>query len=176
MHSEKETKFHLRVRAIIRDGEHILAVKAKGLEYCFLPGGHHEIGESLPSALLREIKEEMGLDGEIRRYLGVVENGWQGNDAYHQEINHVFEVAVPGIHAQTDPPSAEEKLEFYINPHDFSDIVGILLEANSLDFDQWEQVVNKGLELSYNQTILVPIVRAENDLDSNKNFRAFFIF
>ena len=120
MHSEKETKFHLRVRAIIRDGEHILAVKAKGLEYCFLPGGHHEIGESLPSALLREIKEEMGLDGEIRRYLGVVENGWQGNDAYHQEINHVFEVAVPGIHAQTDPPSAEEKLKFYwIKPEDF---------------------------------------------------------
>lgn len=118
--NNKEQKFHLRVRAIIRDGEYILAVKAKGLEYCFLPGGHHEIGESLSDALLREIKEEMGLEGEIRQYLGVVENGWQENDAYHQEINHVFEVVIHGIDAKANPASAEEKLEFFwIKPEDF---------------------------------------------------------
>ncbi len=120
MYSEKEKKFHLRVRAIIRDGEHILAVKAKGLKYCFLPGGHHEIGESLPNALLREIKEEMGREATILQYLGVVENGWQKNDAYHQEINHVFEVTVPGMDAKANPASAEEKLEFlWVKPEDF---------------------------------------------------------
>jgi len=112
MHSEKEKKFHVRVRAVVRDGDHILAVKTKGADYCFLPGGHHEFGESLQGALLREIKEEMGLEGEIRQYLGVVENGWANGDVYHAEINHVFEVAIPRIDVKTNPISAEEKLEF----------------------------------------------------------------
>ncbi len=117
---DSKTKFHVRVRAIVYDDGHILAVKMKGADYCFLPGGHHEMGETLADALVREIKEEMGREGEIRQYLGLVENGWQGDDAYHQEINHIFEVAIPGVHAQEAPPSAEEKLEFlWVKPGDF---------------------------------------------------------
>lgn len=129
MFSEKEKKFHVRVRAIIRDDGHILAVKAKGLEYCFLPGGHHEMGETLAGALVREIKEEMGLDAEIRSYLGVVENGWAQGDVYNSEVNHVFDVVIPGIGAGENPASAEEQLEFlWIKPeefesHDFRPIV-----------------------------------------------------
>lgn len=120
MHSEKEKKFHVRVRAIVRDGDHILAVKMKGADYCFLPGGHHEFGESLSDALLREIKEEMGLEGEIRQYLGVVENGWANGDVYHAEANHAFEVVIPGIRAEKDPASAEEQLEFlWVKLEDF---------------------------------------------------------
>lgn len=142
MRSKKEKKFHLRVRAIIRDDGHILAVRQKGLDYCFLPGGHHEFGESLSDALLREIKEEMGLDGEIRQYLGVVENGWHGTDAYHQEINHVFEVAILGIFAASIPPSAEEKLEFFwikqedFERHDFRPLVMRPLIRNWLAGDK----------------------------------------
>ena len=32
--------------------------------------------------------------------------------------------------------------------------VFLKIEAEQLDFDQWEQVVNKGLELAYDQTII----------------------
>lgn len=117
---DSKTKFHVRVRAIVHDNGHILAVKMKGADYCFLPGGHHEMGETLADALVREIKEEMGCNAEISHYLGVVENGWQGGDVYHQEINHAFAVSIPEISAKMNPQSAEEQLEFlWVKPEDF---------------------------------------------------------
>lgn len=118
--NNKEQKFHLRVRAIVHNDGHILAVKMKGGNYCFLPGGHHEFGESLPDALVREIKEEMGLDAEIRNYLGVVENGWPQGDVYNAEVNHIFDVVIPEINASVNPASAEEQLEFlWVKPEEF---------------------------------------------------------
>lgn len=45
-----------------------------GSEYYTIPGGHIEAGESDEEALLREIKEETGLNAEIERKLWVLEN------------------------------------------------------------------------------------------------------
>jgi hypothetical protein len=42
----------------------------------------------------------------------------------------------------------------HFSPRDFGDIIGTLLTTGQLDFDQWTQVANKGLEISYDQTIL----------------------
>jgi hypothetical protein len=44
-------------------------------------------------------------------------------------------------------------LTHHLSPRDFGDIIGKLLESEYLDLDQWEQVVNKGLEVAYDQTI-----------------------
>jgi len=57
-------------------------------------------------------------------------------------------------------------------PRDFGDIIGKLLEAEQLDFEQWEQIVNKGLEVSYGQTILALHDLAKNELDDGKRFNA----
>ena len=45
----------------IRDGK-LLAVRSKGKELFYLPGGKRELGESDEQALLREIKEELAVD------------------------------------------------------------------------------------------------------------------
>lgn len=112
----KKTKkeFHLLVRAVIHDdnNDSLLVAKMKGANYCFLPGGHYEAGETLTDALAREIKEEMGLFAEVKQYLGVIENGWQKDNGYHYEINHIFEVLIKNVNAKTDIFSQENHIEF----------------------------------------------------------------
>lgn len=56
--------------------------------------------------------------------------------------------------------------------HDFGDIIGTLLETEQLDFDQWQQVVNKGLELSNDQTVLALRAIAFNNSHDDKRFNA----
>ena len=46
---------------------------------------------------------------------------------------------------------------------------------DEIDFDQWAQVVNKGLELSYNQTISALHELAKNEIDDGKRFNAIHV-
>lgn len=117
---KEKKKFHLRVRAVIHDGDYLLVARVKGENYCFLPGGHHEVGESLAESLKREIKEEIGIESEVKNYLGLVENGWSENGIYNFEVNHMFEVDALGLNVKNNPRSLEDHLEFFwIKPDDF---------------------------------------------------------
>jgi len=59
------------------------------------------------------------------------------------------------------------------SPHDFGDVIGDLLQAENLDFEQWEQVVNKGLELAYDQTIFeLKLIASSDEFDEDKKFNA----
>lgn len=66
-------------------------------------------------------------------------------------------------------------LDSCFSSRDFGDIVGILLEAEQLDFEQWAQVVNKGLELAYDQTILALHEIAKNETNNDKRFNAIHV-
>ncbi len=66
----------------------------------------------------------------------------------------------------------ERFLQSQFSPRDFGDIVGTLLKAEQLDFDQWTQVVNKGLDFSYDQTISALHELVENEIDDGKRFNA----
>lgn len=73
------------------DGE-ILLCRAKGGKSAYLPGGHIEFGETARDALVREIREEMGLAATAGRFMGAVENTFLQNGKPHAEINLVFEL------------------------------------------------------------------------------------
>ena len=60
----------------VRDGK-ILLCRAKGGATTYLPGGHVEFGETGREALVREVKEELGVDAGTGEFLGVVENSFQ---------------------------------------------------------------------------------------------------
>lgn len=56
----------------IEQGEQILLVKqGYGRQYWSLPGGVMEPGESIDAAAVREVKEETGLDVELKRVVGL---------------------------------------------------------------------------------------------------------
>lgn len=63
-------------------------------------------------------------------------------------------------------------LDSRLSSRDFGDVIGKMLETDKLDYEQWEQVVNKGLELAYDQTIFALHEIAKNETDDGKRFNA----
>ena len=92
----------------VQDGK-ILLCKAKGGATTYLPGGHVEFGETGRQALVREVKEELGVDAETGAFLGVVENAFEQHGKPHAEINLVYELKLP---AATPALAREDWIEF----------------------------------------------------------------
>ena len=93
----------------IRDGK-VLLCKAKGGKSTYLPGGHIEFGETGAEALVREIKEELGIDSSCGEFLGVVENSFLQHGRPHAEINLVYSLT---LHSSLLPlTSQEDWIEF----------------------------------------------------------------
>ena len=75
---------------IIEDGR-VLALRLIGREgdYYMLPGGGHDIGETLEETLRRECREETGADVDPGPVLWIRD---------YREINHEFHHVRPGFH------------------------------------------------------------------------------
>jgi len=95
----------------IADGK-ILLCRAKGGKSTYLPGGHIEFGETGREALVREVKEELGVDSTAGSFLGVVENSFLQHGKPHSEINLVYELNLPATNCQLPTASCEEWIEF----------------------------------------------------------------
>jgi len=87
----------------------ILLCRAKGGATTYLPGGHIEFGETGREALMREVKEELGVDSDTGAFLGVVENSFQQHGKPHAEINLVYELKLP---ASTAARAQEDWIDF----------------------------------------------------------------
>lgn len=78
--------FKVRTSGIIMKDNKILVEQYRDTSYFTLPGGYVEIGEDSSSAIIREIKEEVGVNFKIDRYLGIVENFFiNANQEKHME-------------------------------------------------------------------------------------------
>ena len=60
-------KFHYRVCAMIISGDRILAMHDERSPYFYLPGGRVAMGETAEQAVIREVREELGIAAKIIR-------------------------------------------------------------------------------------------------------------
>ena len=91
----------------IVDGKVLLCLP-KDRSYSYLPDGHIEFGETGREALVRELKEETGIDVTAGRLIDVVESQFVQKGERHCEINLIYAMTPVSPLTADVPPSARE--------------------------------------------------------------------
>lgn len=76
--AEKE-EFHVRACGIIKQKNKFLIMRVNETPYYHIPGGHVEIGETSKETVIRELKEEIGVDVQDANLFAIQENFWVKN-------------------------------------------------------------------------------------------------
>jgi len=100
------------VRGVLVKENKVLLCHTKKRDNTYLPGGHIDPGESASVALVREIREELGVKATAGRFLGAVEHHFKQDGKPVAEVNFVFEFRVPGWQGCAVPESCEDYIEF----------------------------------------------------------------
>ena len=87
--------FNYRVAGLAVDGDRVLLHRAEIDDFWALPGGRVEAGESSPEALVREMREEMGVDVVVGRLLWVAEIFFENAGERHHEVGLCFLMEFP---------------------------------------------------------------------------------
>ncbi|MCM0622852.1 NUDIX hydrolase [Nocardioides bruguierae] len=108
------------VVAIVRDGQgRVLLIHKTDNNLWALPGGGHEIGESITDTVVREVKEETGYDVVVERLTGTYTNpnhvmAYEDGEV-RQQFSIAFAARLVGGEART---SSESKRVEWVDPTD----------------------------------------------------------
>ena len=83
-------KFNYRVCAMMIDHGRILAMKDQRSPYYYLPGGRVALGETAEDAVIREVREELGITPRINRPL------WLNQAFFKEDVDglHYHELCI----------------------------------------------------------------------------------
>lgn len=103
--------FEIIARGVILSNNHVLLCRPKGESYSFLPGGHVEFFESSEMAVIREVKEELGIKTKIQSYVGTLESAFYSTKKHH-ELNVIF-LLKHNMKYSKKVKSVESHIEFF---------------------------------------------------------------
>jgi 8-oxo-dGTP pyrophosphatase MutT (NUDIX family) len=105
-------RFSYRVAGIFQQAQHALLCTIAGLDFWFMPGGRCEAGERSADTVMREMREELGLDARVERLVWVVENFFTHAGMSYHEIGLYYLMSVP-----LDSPFLDIAKTFYGDEH-----------------------------------------------------------
>lgn len=141
---------YVKVRSLIIDNGKLLIAKPSNASFSFLPGGQVEFGETMESALIRELGEELGIEARVGPFLGVIEGHYTAQEEQHHEYNFVYCLEDHQLSSSFDPPSREDNLEFFWHPID--DLISVNLLPQTLQdlIPEWiSQYRRRAIQNSY---------------------------
>ena len=95
----------------VKDG-HILVCRNRKVGNFYFPGGHIEFGETGAEALVREVREEMGVESSAKEFLGCCEHRFDQHGKPHAEINLVYVLDIGSLAPDAPTPSCEDWIAF----------------------------------------------------------------
>ena len=85
-------KLNVRAAGVMIHNGKILVHKSINSDHYALVGGRVEVGENSADTIKREIKEELGKDIEIKRYISTIENFFEMKGSKYHEIIFIYEI------------------------------------------------------------------------------------
>src|SRR5690349_19597386 len=104
-------RFNHRAVGVCADDGHVLLHRSVNDDFWSLPGGRIELGESSSQAIVREMREELGLDAHTERLLWVVENFFTHGNVSHHELGMYYLISFARDAAIYDKRRVHEGLE-----------------------------------------------------------------
>ena len=89
-----DVKLNIRVGVILEYNKKILIEKNKEFDYCVLPGGRIHTLESTEEALIREVKEELGIDISEKnlKIFSIIENFFEKDNKNYHELYYLYKI------------------------------------------------------------------------------------
>lgn len=111
------------VAAVLDDQGRVLLIHKTDNDLWALPGGGHEVGESIAHTVVREVKEETGYDVEVDRLVGTYTNPGHvmayDDGEVRQQFSIAFTARLVGGKART---SSESKRVEWVEPDDIDQL------------------------------------------------------
>lgn len=119
-----DVKLNIRVGAIIKYKDKILIEKNRNVDFAVIPGGRIKTLESSHTSLLRELKEELGIDliNENFEMISLIENFFTFNNMKYHELYFVYKVDLKQDYNLKDGMTSIDNPEsnyYFLNQEEF---------------------------------------------------------